>query len=139
VSGDALYQEQILTLAKAGRALPRLDAPSVSARVDNPICGDRVTVDFTIEDGVVTAVGAKVQGCALCQAATAVIADQAIGMPARDLVGVSAALDRYLSEEAVEPPWQVLSAFAPVRPMKSRRDCVALPFRAAAKAVAESG
>ena len=43
---DPLYQAEILQLAREGRALTRLDRPTVTARVDNPICGDRVTIDL---------------------------------------------------------------------------------------------
>lgn len=131
---DALYQDRILALAKAGRALPRLETPQATARVDNPICGDRVTVDFAIENGVIAAVGAKVQGCALCQAAAAVIAENAVGRTLDDVVAAGHAVEAFLAGRDEALPWEDLSAFTPVRPMKSRRDCVALPFRAAEKA-----
>ena len=66
MTDDALYQDRILELAKAGQALPRLETPDATARVDNPICGDRVTLDFKLEGGAIVAVGAKVQGAPAC-------------------------------------------------------------------------
>ena len=42
-----LYQKEILALAKRGSTPERLDAPDASARVDNALCGDRVTIDVT--------------------------------------------------------------------------------------------
>lgn len=134
---DALYQDAILALAKQGRAVGRLNAPTVTARVDNPVCGDRVTIDLALEDGTITAVGAKVQGCALCQAAAAVIAENAIGKPMEALETAATAVDAYLQGDSDTLPWQRLSVFEPVRPMKSRRDCVRLPFMAATKALKE--
>ena len=134
---DALYQDEIVALARTGRALPRLDAPTVTARVDNPVCGDRITVDLTIENGTVTAVGAKVQGCALCQASVAIIADNVIGQKPDVLPEVAQAVEAYLAGKADLLPWTALSAFAPVRAAKSRWECVMLPFRAANKALAE--
>ena len=136
---DALYQDEILALARAGRALPRLEAPTVTARVDNPVCGDRITVDLTVEDGSVTAVGSKVQGCALCQASIAVIADNVIGQKADVLPDVAAAVEAYLAGKGETLPWTALSAFSPVRAAKSRWECVMLPFRAANKALADKG
>ena len=129
MSEDALYQERILALAKAGRALPRLEDPDATARVDNPICGDRVTVDFKVADNRVEAVGAKVQGCALCQAATAVIADNAIGQPLSSLEAVATSLQAYLIEESPDVAWPDLEVFSPVRPMKSRRSVWLCPSR----------
>jgi nitrogen fixation NifU-like protein len=136
---DALYQDEIVALARAGRALPRLDAPTVTARVDNPVCGDRITVDLKIENGTVTAVGSKVQGCALCQASIAVIADNVIGQKAETLPTVAQAVEDYLAGKGEMLPWTALSAFSPVRAAKSRWECVMLPFRAANKALAEKG
>lgn len=136
---DALYQDEIVALARAGRALPRLEASTVTARVDNPVCGDRITVDLTLEDGVVRAVGSKVQGCALCQASIAVIADNAIGRRADTLPTVAQAVEAYLAGKSEDLPWTALSAFSPVRAAKSRWECVMLPFRAATKALAEQG
>lgn len=133
---DTLYQDEIVALARTGRALPRLDAPTVTARVDNPVCGDRITVDLSIENGAVTAIGAKVQGCALCQAAVAVIADNMIGQPADTLPTVAQAVEDYLAGKGDMLPWTALSAFSPVRAAKSRWECVMLPFHAANKALA---
>ena len=62
-----LYQKEILALAKQGSTPERLDAPDASARVDNALCGDRVTIDVTVSDGKITGLGHKVQGCALCR------------------------------------------------------------------------
>jgi nitrogen fixation NifU-like protein len=134
---DPLYQEEILTLAREGRAVPRLDTATVSARVDNPVCGDRVTVDLTLEGDTVTAVGAKVQGCALCQASVKVIADNAVGKPVGSLGLAAAAVETFLAGADTPLPWPALSAFAPVRAVKSRWECVMLPFRAALKALKE--
>lgn len=135
---DPLYQAEILELAKAGRAIGRLELPNATARVDNPICGDRVTIDLAIEDGRVTAVGAKVQGCALCQAATAIIADAAVGTPVEDLRAVGDRVAAYLVGTAGdgELPWGRLASFAPVRAARSRHECVLLPFKAVARALA---
>lgn len=132
---DTLYQEEILALARKGRALPRLENPSVTARVDNPLCGDRITVDLTLDGESVAAVGSKVQGCALCQAAVAVIADEAVGKPATDLPAVADAVESYLAGKTEKTPWGALNVFAPVRSAKSRWECVMLPFRAVLKAL----
>jgi len=135
---DPLYQAEILDLAKVGRGLARLESPSATARVDNPICGDRVTIDLAIEDGRVTAVGAKVQGCALCQAATAIIAAEATGAGVERLQAAGMAMAAYLSgsADADALPWERLSTFAPVRAARSRHECVLLPFKAATRALA---
>ena len=76
---DELYHRAILDLARQAGGTPRLEAPDASVTVDNPLCGDRVTLDLTLADGRVGAIGHKVRGCLLCQAAAAVIAARAPG------------------------------------------------------------
>jgi nitrogen fixation protein NifU and related proteins len=135
---DPLYQAEILELAKQGRSIGRLESPTVSARVDNPICGDRITVDLAITEDRITDVGAKVQGCALCQAAAAIIAIESIGTDVDQLTRVRDSVAAYLAGTTAEAalPWTRLANFAPVRDARSRHDCVLLPFKAAANAVA---
>jgi nitrogen fixation NifU-like protein len=134
---DQLYHQAILELAKQGREAGRLEAPQASVTVDNPLCGDRVTLDLNLAEGRVRAVGHKVRGCLLCQAAAAVIGRRAPGaMPAilrtvaRDL---SDAIDR--APEAAGKSWPELAAFAPVHAHKSRHECVLLPFEALIRAL----
>ena len=136
---DALYQDEIIQLSRRSRERGRLEAPDASARVDNPLCGDRVTVDLAIKDGRVTAIGHRVRGCALCEAAAEIITESAIGMNAAEIAETEAATRAFMTSSDSTPPWARLSVFAPVRDVKSRHDCVFLPFMAMNKAMTESG
>jgi nitrogen fixation NifU-like protein len=121
---------------EAGRS-SRLERPQASATVDNPLCDDRVTIDLGLADGRVAAVGHKVRGCLLCQAAAAAIAVRAPGETPAALRAIGAALERAVRREpaAAEGLWPKLGAFAPVHAHKSRHDCVLLPFEALAQAL----
>ncbi len=137
---DQLYHQAILELAKQAGRTPRLEAPDASVTVDNPLCGDRVTLDLTLADGRVDAVGHKVRGCLLCQAAAAVIAARAPGETPAALQQTAGRLDRAIRKEpaAAEGLWPELAAFAPVHAHRSRHDCVLLPFEALTRALAEA-
>jgi nitrogen fixation NifU-like protein len=132
---DQLYQAAILDLARRAKGSHRLAAPDASVTLDNPLCGDRVTLDLAMADGLVAAVGHEVKGCLLCQAAAAVIAARAPGASASALRVQAATLETALAAgpEALAPLWPELAAFAPVQRHKSRRLCVLLPFRALAR------
>ena len=133
-----LYQKEILALAKRGSTPERLDAPDASARVDNALCGDRVTIDVTVSDGKITGLGHKVQGCALCQATTGLLMETAIGRRVEDVTAASEELSRYIGEEddTVSLSWPQMAVFQPVRQFKTRLECVRLPLTALSRACA---
>lgn len=129
---DDLYQQAIKDLA--ARDSERLDPADGSAILDNPLCGDRITLDIRLAGGVVAEVGHATKGCLLCKAAAAVVADTAGGM---DSPGAVRLLDgvRAMLKQGAEPPLPALAPFLAARPHKSRHDCVLLPFKALAKAL----
>jgi nitrogen fixation NifU-like protein len=138
---DQLYHQAILELAKQAGGTPRLETPDASVTVDNPLCGDRVTLDLRLVGDRVAAVGHKVRGCLLCQAAAAVIAARAPGETPAALHEIAGRLDRAIRKDpaAAAGLWPELAAFAPVHAHRSRHECVLLPFEALIQALAEAG
>ena len=137
---DALYQQAILALSRAATGNGRLDRPDATATVDNPLCGDRITVDLHIEDGRIVALGHKVRGCMLCEAAASVLGQAAPGRPIADLPGARAAFTRMIREDGAVPEgWPGLDAFTPVRAVRGRHECVLLPFTAVETALRDAG
>ena len=134
---DDLYQQEIMTLVKSAVKAGKLPAPDAAATVDNPLCGDRVTMELTLNGDIITDLAHKVRGCALCQASASIIGSHAIGLRLADVQGAAKALKEMMSGS--EPPagtWSGLGAFIPVRDHKSRHTCVNLPFAALEKALA---
>jgi nitrogen fixation NifU-like protein len=138
---DDLYHQAIVDLARQAAGAARLDASQASATVDNPLCGDRVTIDLALADGRVHAVGHKVRGCMLCQAAAVAIAARAPGETPAALHAITDRLDQAIRQDpaGLESLWPELRAFAPVHRHKSRHDCVLLPFKALLRALAQTG
>ena len=135
-----LYQTQIMSEARAAHGKGRLADPDASATRDNPLCGDRVTVDVKLAGGRIATVAHDVRGCALCQAAASLIGAAAPGLAPADAAALPAAVDAMLAGGA--PPVGVFSRiemFTPVRAHRSRYDCVKLPFMALAEACAAVG
>jgi SUF system NifU family Fe-S assembly protein len=133
---NALYHEALVAKARSGRGKGRLAQPSASARLDNPLCGDRITLDLRLEDGRIKEVGHDVKGCLLCEAAAATIAELATGRTANDARNLAASVRRMM-KEGTPPAEAALDIFTPVHGAKSRRDCVLLPFGALEKALAD--
>jgi nitrogen fixation NifU-like protein len=137
---DALYHEAILGLAKKAEGSGRLEAPDARVTVDNPLCGDRISLDLTLVDGRVRELAHKARGCLLCQAAASVIGARAPGREAAALRIVADQLAQAIAGDpaAIGASWPELSAFAPVHAHRSRHECVLLPFQALVQALDEA-
>jgi nitrogen fixation NifU-like protein len=137
---DDLYQQQILQHARDETNRGRMDDADATATVDNPMCGDRVTVDVKLSNGTVAAIVHHTRGCVLCSASAAVLASQAKGQTVGELEAVAAWLNRLLKDDGDAEPaphWQDLAIFGPVAKHRSRHACVLLPFDAATQALTE--
>jgi NifU-like protein involved in Fe-S cluster formation len=135
---DELYHAELVARAHAGRRRGRLAAPDRTITLDNPLCGDRVTMDLCLSHGRIAAVGHLIRGCLLCEAAAETIASHAPGKTNAELAEATAAVSAILKVGAPVPSgeWSTLAIFAPVHQVKSRQDCVLLPFEALGKALA---
>ena len=131
---EALYHKALVERARAAFGKGRLTDPTSSATVDNPLCGDRVTLDLTVRDSRIVEIGHHVRGCLLCEAAAATIAEHGRGADRAALNAMSAAARALMAEGKLDPHWQCLEIFRPVHSAKSRRDCVLLPFEALKRA-----
>ncbi|MEO1093047.1 MAG: iron-sulfur cluster assembly scaffold protein [Pseudomonadota bacterium] len=133
-----LYQDAIRALAQSGRTDSRLAAPDRSVTLDNPLCGDRVTIDLHLDGDRVMAVGHEVRGCLLCEASAALAADAAPGRDVAEFAGISKRIKAYLADRAdTAPPLTGMEVFAPARAFRSRHRCVTLAFEALERALRE--
>ena len=84
-----LYAEEILEHYRHPRYKTRLQSPSVSHEEINHSCGDAVTVDLVIENGIIRAFGWDGTGCAVSQACISMMSEDMIGKTTDELLGLS--------------------------------------------------
>lgn len=127
---DQLYQAVIVEHDRAPRNAGILVDATHEATVDNPLCGDVVTMQLRIEDRVVRAVAFEARGCALSRAAASILTTMVIG---RDLAAISAlgaAFEAFVRVDGPAPDeLGELAAFAGVRRFPSRKACALLAVR----------
>ena len=132
---DALYQKQILALAKQSRDSIYNSQAAYNASCDNPVCGDRVDLSFDIENDKLHKLGVKVRGCALCEAGAGLAIASLDGMPATQLPQVTADFGKWLGRGIDDPPIDAMNKFLPVRDIRNRHKCVLLAFHTAMTAL----
>lgn len=135
---EDLYQRALLRHAADAHGAGRLTDADGSATIDNPLCGDRVTVDVRLTEEQVAELRHEVRACVLCQAAASILAAHAEGETPETLGDLEQAVRAMLAEGAPPPQgkWAEFEVFGPVAPYRNRHSCVLLPIEAAEKALA---
>ena len=72
---DELYQQIILDHNKAPRNFGELADANRKAEGYNPLCGDRVTVYLTVEDGTIRDISFQGSGCAISTASASLMTE----------------------------------------------------------------
>ncbi len=133
----ARNREAVLARAHDATGAGELDNPDARVVVDNPVCGDRVTLEIRCAGGRVTDVAHNVRGCVLSQASAAIIGSHAPGCSRAEIEAVCAAVAAMLAGSGEMPGdrWAELAMFAPVAAHRNRHHCVLLPFTALRRAL----
>jgi len=84
-----LYAENILDHYRNPRGKTLLSSPTVEHEEINLACGDVITLQLRIEDGIVCEVGWDGIGCAISQAGMSMLADEIIGKTLIELDSLS--------------------------------------------------
>jgi NifU-like protein involved in Fe-S cluster formation len=135
-----LYSGQILALATNIPHRERLASPGATVKKRAPLCGSTVTVDVSVQDGVIVAFGQDVKACALGQAAAAVTGGAVIG---RTLAEVETARDqlRAMLKDAgpvPQAPFDGYKVLEPAREYRNRHASILLSIEAAAEATQQA-
>ncbi|MBI2885761.1 MAG: SUF system NifU family Fe-S cluster assembly protein [Chloroflexi bacterium] len=72
---DALYKEVILDHYQNPRNNDSLESPSVATEGYNPVCGDQITLQLKMADGLIESVGLQGKGCAISQASASMMTE----------------------------------------------------------------
>jgi nitrogen fixation NifU-like protein len=87
---DDLYRDYILEHYRRPHNFGVIDNPSASHEGANPLCGDRITLQVGIRNGIVERVGFTGRGCAISQASASLLTDEIKGKPVADVAAFRA-------------------------------------------------
>jgi nitrogen fixation protein NifU and related proteins len=80
-----LYQQVILDHNRKPRNFRRIADANRTAEGYNPLCGDRITLELTVKDGVVEDAAFQGSGCAISRAAASMMTASIIGKAEREV------------------------------------------------------
>jgi nitrogen fixation protein NifU and related proteins len=85
---DDLYQELILDHYRRKRGEGSLESPTVAVDQHNPMCGDEIHLEMTIEDGRVAQLAHTGQGCSISQASVSMMSEAITGRSLDEALGL---------------------------------------------------
>lgn len=133
---DLPYSTAVLRLAAEAHGAGRLAPPRCSHTENNPVCGDRVTVDLRWAGSIVEAIAHDTKACVLTQASASLLSTALPGHSAEQLTEARQAVAAMLL--GGPPPvggFSGYAALAEVARHPARHRCVLLPIDAALKAI----
>jgi nitrogen fixation protein NifU and related proteins len=87
---DDLYRDYILEHYRRPHNFGVIESPTATFEGANPLCGDRITMQLAVQDGVVSAVGFTGRGCAISQASASLLTDEVKGRSVDDVAALRA-------------------------------------------------
>ena len=134
---DDLYSAKILRLVANMPHAGRLAAPDATSEKIAKLCGSKITVDVTLENGRVSDFAQDVRACALGQASAAVLGAHVIGADLAEIEVARDALYAMLKEGGPAPGgrFSELGVLEAVKDYPARHASTLLAFEAALEAV----
>ena len=135
-----LYQEVILDHAKQPRNFGHPPACNRQAKGHNPLCGDRLTVYLTIDNGVVTDAAFDGAGCAISMASASLMTEMVKNKTEAEAHSLFKVFHAMVAGDQAGNPGDgadlgKLAVFSGVREYPVRVKCATLPWHAFAAAL----
>lgn len=131
--GD-LYQQTILDHNRNPRNFRAVPGANRTAEGNNPLCGDRITLQVRVEDDVIKDIAFQGTGCAISKAAASLMTTAVQGKTTAEAEALFRAFHDMLAGGAEAPadPKTLgkLAAFAGVRAFPARVKCANLSWHA---------
>jgi nitrogen fixation NifU-like protein len=129
---EDLYHKTIIEWSRRTEHTSPLKKADCEGTANNPLCGDRVSVELKIKGGAIQSIGHHVRGCLLCKASGAHLASIARGLTLDKLKMLRHDLNKVLKNADSKPSDfpEDHRMFYPVISHKSRHSCVLLPYDA---------
>ena len=138
---NELYQEVILDHNRRPHNFRVIDPASATQEGYNPLCGDRLTLYLTLQDGVITDVAFQGSGCAISKASASLMTDAVKGKTVDE---ARALFDRFhqmitSAPGSPLPDLGKLSVLGGVRDFPTRVKCAGLAWHTLKAAVSDEG
>jgi nitrogen fixation NifU-like protein len=133
---DDLYRRVIMDHYKTPRNRGELDNESVTVNLNNPTCGDRISLQLQLEDGIVRNVKFTGEGCSISMSSASMMSEAVMGKPAEEALRMADNFSAMMKGEQVEfGDYEDIEALSGVNKFPARIKCATLAWNALRKGV----
>lgn len=133
---DDLYRRVIMDHYKNPRNRGTMEEGSVTVNLNNPTCGDRISLQLQIEDGIVKDAKFTGEGCSISMSSASMMTEAVKGKPTNQALKMA---DKFSSlmkgEEAGFDDYEDIEALSGVSKFPARIKCATLAWNALRKGV----
>ncbi|WP_044641049.1 Fe-S cluster assembly sulfur transfer protein SufU [Risungbinella massiliensis] len=140
MSLDDLYRRVIMDHYQSPRNRGTIENGAVSIDLNNPTCGDRITLQMTVADGKITEAKFSGEGCSISLASASMMTEAVKGLELPKALELVDLFSRMMLGEEVDVdqfPLEDIEALTGVAKFPARIKCATLAWKALEKGIEE--
>ncbi|MGW8956495.1 Fe-S cluster assembly sulfur transfer protein SufU [Paenibacillus sp. NPDC055715] len=135
---DDLYRRVIMDHYKNPRNRGRFEDDAVTVDLNNPTCGDRISLQLKTKDGVVEAARFTGEGCSISMSSASMMTEAVKGKTIDQALDMANRFSSLMKGEAAEfDDYEELEALSGVNKFPARIKCATLAWNALRKGIDE--
>ncbi len=133
---DDLYRRVIMDHYKTPRNRGELEDGSVTVNLNNPTCGDRISLQLQLEDGIVRNVKFTGEGCSISMSSASMMTEAVMGKTSVEALALADKFSALMKGEDVQfEDYEDVEALSGVNKFPARIKCATLAWNALRKGV----
>ena len=135
---DDLYRRVIMDHYKNPRNRGSFDNEAVTINLNNPTCGDRITLQMQVEEGKVKAAKFQGEGCSISLSSASMLTDAVKGKSLEEALQMAEKFSGLMKGESVEFDYEDIEALSGVNKFPARIKCATLAWNALRKGIEQA-
>ncbi|CAM4357363.1 Fe-S cluster assembly sulfur transfer protein SufU [Paenibacillus tarimensis] len=133
---DDLYRRVIMDHYKNPRNRGTMEEESVTIQLNNPTCGDRISLQLQVEDGIVREARFTGEGCSISMSSASMMTEAVKGRTKEEALVMADKFSSLMKGDEVEfEEYEDLEALSGVNKFPARIKCATLAWNALRKGV----
>jgi nitrogen fixation protein NifU and related proteins len=133
---DDLYRRVIMDHYKTPRNRGELEQGSVTINLNNPTCGDRISLQLQLEDNIVRNVKFTGEGCSISMSSASMMTEAVMGKTSEEALQLADKFSSLMKGEDVDfGDYEDVEALSGVNKFPARIKCATLAWNALRKGV----